>query len=102
VVILLLIGTNKFFHIFCHNRGNHSGCFGVMHLPKSSSGCSTVVGRSYLLRQAETLLKLARVTADPQVAAAVIEKAGEFKSQIEKLPDTTPQAPDVENTGTVA
>lgn len=69
---------------------------------QSFSGGSIVIGRSYLLRQAETLLKLARVTTDPQVAASFIEKAGEFRSQIEQLPDKNPQAPDVTKSGSVS
>jgi len=45
-----------------------------------------------------TLLKFAKSTNDPNVAAAFIERAADFKSKIDEstLPDPTPLAPDVE------
>jgi hypothetical protein len=57
-----------------------------------------VVGRQYLTRQAMTLLKFAKSTNDPNVAAALIEKAADLKSKVDEstLADPTPLAPDVE------
>ena len=55
-----------------------------------------MVGRQYLKRQATTLLKFAQTTSDPQVAAALVEKAANLKAQVEQLPDPSPRAPDVE------
>jgi len=57
-----------------------------------------VVGRQYLTRQAMTLLKFAKSTNDPNVAAALIEKAADLKSKVDEsiAPDPTPLAPDVE------
>jgi hypothetical protein len=55
-----------------------------------------VAGRTYFLRQAATLLKLAQTTTDRQMAAALVEKATNLQSQVDdSLPDLSPQAPDV-------
>jgi hypothetical protein len=57
-----------------------------------------VVSRNYFLRQAATLLGLARKTADPALAAALVGKAADYLSQADEMqpPDQSPQAPDVE------
>ena len=55
-----------------------------------------VAGKEYLTRQAATLLKLARSTKDPQIAAGLVEKAADLKSQVDSAPDRSPHAPDVE------
>ena len=57
-----------------------------------------VAGRLYLTRQAATFLKFAKSTNDPKLAAFLVEKAADLKSQVEenKNPDPSPQAPDVE------
>ena len=57
-----------------------------------------MVGRSYLTRQATTLLKFAKSTRNPELAAVLIEKAADLKSQVdETMPsDPSPLAPDVE------
>jgi hypothetical protein len=58
-----------------------------------------VVGRNYFTRQAATLLKFAKSTSDPQLAAALVEKASSLKSQGDETPtprEISPQAPDVE------
>jgi hypothetical protein len=57
-----------------------------------------VVGRNYFTRQAATLLKFAKSTSDPRLAAALVEKASNLKSQSDETgpPDLSPQAPDVE------
>jgi hypothetical protein len=58
-----------------------------------------VVGRNYFTRQATILLKFAKSTSDPQLAAALIEKAADLKSRVDETmppPDAGPQAPDVE------
>ena len=58
---------------------------------------TTVVGRQYLTLQATTLLKFARTVTDPNVAAGLVEKAAELKSQVDEpnRPDKSPRAPDV-------
>jgi hypothetical protein len=60
---------------------------------------NSVIGKQYFVRQATTLLKFAKSTSDPKVAAAVVEKAAALKSQgDEALPmsDLTSLAPDIE------
>jgi hypothetical protein len=55
-----------------------------------------VLGRRYLTLQAMTLLKLAKTTKDPNVAAGLLDKAADLKSRVDDSPDPTPLAPDVE------
>ena len=58
-----------------------------------------VIGRNYFVRQATMLLKLAKSTNDPNLAATLIDRAAKLKSQIEDaapIGDQSPQAPDVE------
>jgi hypothetical protein len=58
-----------------------------------------VTGRQYFARQATTLLKFAQSTSNPELAAVLIEKAADLKSQLDEksaAPDPTPRAPDVE------
>ena len=57
-----------------------------------------MIGRGYFVRQAATLLKLAQTTTDPKVAAGMVDKAAELKSQVDEatLPDLSPLAPDIE------
>jgi hypothetical protein len=59
-----------------------------------------MIGRDYFVRQAGTLLKFAKTTKDPNVAAGLVEKAADLKSQVDETrrPDPSPQAPDVEPT----
>jgi len=59
-----------------------------------------VNSREYLTRQAATLLKFAKTTRDPNVAAGLVEKAADLKSKVDETrrPDPGPQAPDVEPT----
>jgi len=58
-----------------------------------------VIGREYFVRQAAILLKFAKITKDPKISAALLEKAADLKLKVEQPgtpPDLTPQAPDVE------
>jgi hypothetical protein len=58
-----------------------------------------VLGRNYFARQAATLLKFAQSTKNPELAAVLIEKAADLKSQIDEKeppPDASFLAPDVE------
>ena len=57
-----------------------------------------MIDKSYLVRDAAALLKLARSTSDPSLATAMIDKAAELKTRIDEsdYPDVTPIAPDVE------
>jgi hypothetical protein len=58
-----------------------------------------VIGREYLLRQAMTLLKFASSTTNAKLAAVLIEKAADLKSQVDEASpprDRSPRAPDVD------
>jgi len=60
-----------------------------------------MVRNQYIMRQITTLLKFARTTTDPKIAAAVVEKATNLKDRAdETMPrlDLGPRAPDVEPT----
>jgi hypothetical protein len=61
-----------------------------------------VIGRQYFTRQAATLLKFAKSTRNPELAAVLIEKAADLKSQVDETgtrPDSSPLPPDVEPAG---
>jgi hypothetical protein len=56
-----------------------------------------VLSRQYFVRQVAALLQFARETTDPQLAAVLIGKAADLKSQIDEFgaaPDPGPQTPD--------
>jgi hypothetical protein len=58
-----------------------------------------MVGRGYLSRQALALLRFARATGNPELAALLVEKASSLKSQADEImasSDMSPRAPDVE------
>jgi len=63
-----------------------------------------VLSRDYFTRQVTALLKFAKETTNPQLAAVLIEKAADLKSQIDEssaTPDPSPQAsPENQSTGT--
>jgi hypothetical protein len=42
-----------------------------------------VIGRLYFVRQAATLLKFAKSTANPELSAVLIEKAADLKSRMD-------------------
>jgi hypothetical protein len=47
------------------------------------------VKQDYFTRQVTALLKFAKETTNPELAAVLIEKAADFKSQVDEL-STTP------------
>jgi hypothetical protein len=58
-----------------------------------------MIGKRYWTRQAVTLLKFATLTKNPELAAVLIEKAADLKSQVDDTnptKDVSPRAPDVE------
>jgi hypothetical protein len=57
-----------------------------------------VLGRVYFARQASALLRYARSTNNPELAAALIEQAVNLKDRIDAVdrPMPSPRAPDVE------
>jgi hypothetical protein len=74
---------------------------GASHLEISTLGTQSLVpGRLYLTRQAATLLRFANSTSNPRLAAALVERAAQLKSQVDERasePDPSPYAPDVED-----
>ena len=61
------------------------------------AGC-IVLSRDYFVSQVMTLLKFAKATTNPQLAAVLIEKAADLKSQVDEsstTPDAT-QTPDAQ------
>ena len=70
-----------------------------MGLGLATKGTKPVLGQQYLVRQATTLLKFAKSVRDPNISAALVEKAAELRDRVdETMPpvDPGPQAPDVE------
>jgi hypothetical protein len=55
-----------------------------------------VRGKKYLAEQAALLLKFAKTTTDPDVAAGLLHKAAELSARSKQAPDASPRAPDVE------
>ena len=58
-----------------------------------------MLSRPYFTRQAATLLRFARLTSNPALAASLVERAADLKAQIDsdKRPDASAAAPDVES-----
>lgn len=54
------------------------------------------MGRKYLTEQAATLLRFAKATTNPDVAAGLLSKAADLSAKSEEAPDASPQAPEVE------
>jgi hypothetical protein len=61
-----------------------------------------VIGKEYFMRQAAILFKFAKVTKDPTISAALLEKAADLKSKVDEImpppPDRSPRPPDIEPT----
>jgi len=59
-----------------------------------------VIGSEYFRRQAATLLNFAKTTTNRSMAAALVERAAEFKSQVDNMlapQDRSPLAPHTEH-----
>ncbi len=66
---------------------------------RASGYIIVMVGRLYFMRQAAALLRFAKSTSNPQLAATLIQKAADLESQIAPVSsdaDKSPLAPDVE------
>jgi hypothetical protein len=61
-------------------------------------GFHDMPGRFYFARQATTLLKFAKTTSNPELAASLVERAANLKAQIDadERPNPSLHAPDVE------
>jgi hypothetical protein len=57
-----------------------------------------MLGRVYFARQATTLLKFAKSTSNPELAASLVERAADLKALIDEddRPNPSLVAPDVE------
>jgi len=55
-----------------------------------------VAGKKYLADQAATLLRFAKATTNPDVAAGLLSKAADLSSKSEEAPENSAQPPDVE------
>jgi hypothetical protein len=58
-----------------------------------------VIGKAYFVRQAAILFRFAKATKDPQISAALMEKAAELKLQVDDPSasrDLAPRPPDIE------
>ena len=57
-----------------------------------------MLGRLYFARQASALLRFAKSTSNPELAATLIDRAVALKAQIDAVekPIPSPHAPDVE------
>lgn len=59
-----------------------------------------VLGRLYFSRQAASLLKFAKATSNPELAAVLVQKAADLKAATDypqqPASDKSPLAPDVE------
>jgi hypothetical protein len=88
-------GTKNNVHFVTERRNDSSASRILCGL---ATGDKKVVGRQYVKRQASFLLKFAQTTSDPQVAAALVEKAADLKARLDQsnVPDPSPHAPDVE------
>jgi hypothetical protein len=60
-----------------------------------------MIGKDYFVRQATTLLRMARSAKDPQTHAALATKAADLKSKGDEAPptDESPVPPDVNQHG---
>jgi hypothetical protein len=82
---------------FVHSLEQSSN-FRVMASALGYHGASKVIGKEYFMRQAAILFGLAKATRDPEISAALLDKAADLKSQVDgpgTSPDLTPRAPDV-------
>ena len=58
-----------------------------------------MTSRRYLAHQARALIEFAKSTSNAKLAAALLDRAADFKELADEkmpAPDSTPQAPDVE------
>ena len=57
-----------------------------------------MLGRPYIARQAIALLRFAKSTSNPELAASLIERAADLQAQIDAVekPIPSPLPPDVE------
>jgi hypothetical protein len=82
---------------FCRSLGTFARTLRSVGGALGYHGEIHVIGKAYFVRQAAILFGLAKATTDPQISAALLDKAAEL--QVDKpgaTPDLSPLAPDVE------
>ncbi len=73
---------STFAFTFEHSAGTKSRF--LRSVPQAGQhGEIIVIGRLYFVRQAATLLKFAKSTANPELSAVLIEKAADLKSRLD-------------------
>jgi hypothetical protein len=63
------------------------------------TGESTVIKKAYFVRQATIVFWIAKATKDPKTSAALMDKAADLKSKVDRPgapPDPIPLAPNIE------
>jgi hypothetical protein len=75
---------------------NESSFFEMFWAALGYDGEGTMIGKEYFVRQATILFGLAKATKDPNISAALLEKAADLKLQVDERPDQSPLAPDIE------
>ena len=93
--------TRAKFHVFTfiYPRGTKSPLVEFRHWPVGRMAGCIMLSRHYFVSQVASLLKFAKETTNPQLAAVLIEKAADLKSQVDESSttlDPSHVAPDVE------
>ena len=90
-------GRDRCVH-FCAQGAEQNRLFPRHACDGNGPGCIIVLSRPYFTRQAATLLKFAKLTSNPALAASLVERAADIKAQIDsdRRPDAGAVAPDVE------
>ena len=83
-----------------HFPGNENAVSGIIPSQTYCNAGNILVGRLYLTRQAASLLKFAKATSNPELAAVLVQKAADLKAQTDApqhaSDDKSPRPPDVE------
>ena len=85
------------FHVFIHPQGTKSPL--VEFRRRAYDGGCIMLSRHYFVSQVASLLKFAKETTNPQLAAVLIEKAADLKFQVDEsstMPEPRTQAPDAQ------
>jgi hypothetical protein len=68
-----------------YSSGTRERLLYCIFLPVVVVEATDVIGRDYFTTEAEALLERAKSTADPQVAASLIERAADIRALVEEL-----------------
>jgi len=94
------VAQKSHIHFCVHSARNQNPRRRVLALGgRAYRGKHRVLSKDYFVSQVTSLLKFAKETTNPQLAAVLIEKAADLKSQVDDLsttPDPSPQTSDVQ------